>query len=202
LSTEIACRLRDVGWDTSQCIPCAAPSRASGARHTCLSGNGAHQTSNQTSRGPASGQLEEVMWGCRRRVCVTITVASHHVPTPCRCSLLRLLRVILCQDRSQPPSTLAASLAPGALGGGATLCEFSRALDELVYNKEHALVSRNVVRRGTGRVPSSILNNNENKRTNACALRKAHLHTLGTRELDPAGRGVPRCRRATRSLKA
>ena len=80
---------------------------------------------------------------------------SHHAPTPCRCSLLRLLRVILCQDRSQPPSTLAASLAPGALGGGATLCEFSRALDELVYNKEHALVSRNVVRRG--RVPLSIV---------------------------------------------
>jgi hypothetical protein len=47
-----------------------------------------------------------------------------------------------------------------------------------------------------------FLNNNEKKRTNACALRKAHLHTLGTRELDPAGRGVPRCRRATRSLKA
>ena len=138
------------------------------------------------------------MWGCRRQSLFTsrtnavpLLAASLAASDPLSRSLTASVR-----------STLAASLAPGALGGGATLCEFSRALDELVYNKEHALVSRNVVRRGTGRVPSSILNNNENKRTNACALRKAHLHTLGTRELDPAGRGVPRCRRATRSLKA
>jgi hypothetical protein len=78
LFLQIACRLRDVGWDPShtQGTPCAAPSvrRASHLpiRQRC------------SSRCPTSGQLEEVMWGCQR-VCVTITV---HVPTPCRCSLL------------------------------------------------------------------------------------------------------------------
>ena len=62
--TEIACRLRDVGWDPShRGTPCAAPSvrTVSGARHTCLS----RIRQRGSSRCPASGQLEEVMWGCR-----------------------------------------------------------------------------------------------------------------------------------------
>ena len=38
LSTEIACRLRDVGWDPSQ-KALLGQLPASGARHTCLSGH-------------------------------------------------------------------------------------------------------------------------------------------------------------------
>ena len=60
LSTEIACRLRDVGWDPSQGTPCAAPS-VRYASHLPIRQRG-------SSRCPASGQLEEVMWGCRRRL--------------------------------------------------------------------------------------------------------------------------------------
>jgi hypothetical protein len=45
------------------------------------------------------------MWGCRRRVCDNHCSRTNAVPLCSRC----LLRVILCQDRSRPPS-LAASL--------------------------------------------------------------------------------------------
>ena len=77
LSTEIACRVRDVGWDPSQGTPCAAPS-VRRARHTCLSGNGAHHVA------PHPVNLRRSCGAAAER-CVTITV---HVPTPCRCSLL------------------------------------------------------------------------------------------------------------------
>ena len=66
-----------------------------------------------SSRCPASGQLEEVMWGCRRERCVTITV---HVPTPCRCSLLAASDPL---SRSLTASSLAASLKTVV---GATQC--------------------------------------------------------------------------------
>ena len=128
---------------------------------------------------------------------------SHHAPTPCRCSLLRLLRVILCQDRSQPPSgrRWLLHLPPGPLEGEQPYVNLAAPLTSLFITK-NTLSSLEMSCVVGECLCQLFLNNNEKKRTNACALRKAHLHTLGTRELDPAGRGVPRCRRATRSLKA
>ena len=52
------------------------------------------------------------MWGCRRRVCDNHCSRTNAVPLCSRC----LLRVILCQDRSRPPS-LAASLNRRLCGG-------------------------------------------------------------------------------------
>ena len=62
-----------------------------------------------------SACLEEVMWGCRRRVCehhkITLFKYQNAYKTPCRCSrCFSLLQVIFCQDRSRS-SSLAASLA-------------------------------------------------------------------------------------------
>jgi hypothetical protein len=51
---------------------------SSSARHTCLSGNGAHHVA------PHPVNLRRSCGAAAER-CVTITV---HVPTPCRCSLL------------------------------------------------------------------------------------------------------------------
>jgi hypothetical protein len=62
---------------------------------------------------------------------------SHHAPTPCRCSLLRLLRVILCQDRSQPPSgrRWLLHLPPGPLEGEQPYVNLAAPLTSLFITK-------------------------------------------------------------------
>ena len=79
----------------------------------------------RSSRCPASGQLEEVMWGCRRRVCDNHCSrcsrtngcqrrAAARLVLPARC----LLRVILGFVKiAQRGSISVCSLAPSAEGG-------------------------------------------------------------------------------------